>query len=104
VKLVVFGLSVSSSLYPNWEDVRDTARRRLAEADVAMVTSFCPDAIRAAEEVLGSPARIRCFYDLDPGTTLNALRAGQSATYLPERRLVDFDLVLSYTGGAVHPS
>jgi spore maturation protein CgeB len=87
-------------LYPNWEDVRDTARRRLAEADVALVTSFCPDAIGATEEVLGSAARIRCFYDLDPGTTLNGLRTGQAATYIPERGLVDFDLVLSSTGGA----
>jgi spore maturation protein CgeB len=87
-------------LYPNWDDARDTVRRRLAEADVAIVTSFCPDAIRATEEVLGSAARIRCFYDLDPGTTLNALRAGRPAAYIPERGLIDFDLVLSYTGGA----
>jgi spore maturation protein CgeB len=86
-------------LYPNWEDVRDTARRRLAEADVAMVTSFCPDAIQAAEEVLGSSARIRCFYDLDTGATLEVLGAGRAAAYIPERGLSDFDLVLSSTGG-----
>ncbi len=87
-------------LYSNWDDVRDTARRRLAEADVALVTSFCPDAISAAEEVLGSAARIRCFYDLDPGTTLNSVRAGRQPASIPERGLGDFDLVLSSTGGA----
>ncbi|HEY7388292.1 MAG TPA: glycosyltransferase [Bryobacteraceae bacterium] len=87
-------------LYPNWQDVRDTARRRLAEADVAMVTSFCPDAIPATEEVLDSAARIRCFYDFDTGTTLEALRVGRPVAYIPERGLGDFDLVLSCTGGA----
>ncbi|HLI82450.1 MAG TPA: glycosyltransferase [Bryobacteraceae bacterium] len=87
-------------LYPAWDDVRQAARRELAEADAAIVTSFCPDAIVATEEVLDSAARIRCFYDLDTGVTLEALNAGRVVAYIPRRGLGDFDLVLSYTGGA----
>ena len=34
-------------LYQNWHDVRAAAQRDVADADMAMVTSFCPDAIEA---------------------------------------------------------
>ena len=32
-------------LYPDWADVLPLARRAVSEADVAMVTSYCPDAL-----------------------------------------------------------
>ncbi|MBV8731243.1 MAG: glycosyltransferase [Acidobacteriia bacterium] len=86
-------------LYSSWEEIRILAERHLADADVAMVTSFCPDAIAACEAVLGSPARVRCFYDLDTGITIDALRAGRAVEYVPSYGLGDFDLVLTYTGG-----
>jgi len=86
-------------LYGSWQEIRRRAERELADADAAIVTSYCPDAIPACEEVLSSPARIRCFYDLDTGVTLGRLRAGETVEYLPPRGLGDFDLVLSYTGG-----
>jgi len=86
-------------LYSNWEEIRHSAERHLTDADVAMVTSFCPDAIVATEAVLSSDARVRCFYDLDTGVTIDALRSGRTVEYIPERGLSDFDLVLSYTGG-----
>lgn len=86
-------------LYPSWDEVRHRAAQHLTDADAAIVTSYCPDAIEACEEVLGSPARVRCFYDLDTGVTLDRLRNGQAVEYLPARGLGDFDLVLSYTGG-----
>ncbi len=86
-------------LYPSWQEVRRRAERELADADAAMVTSYCPDSVTACEAVLASPARVRCFYDLDTGVTLDRIRAGETVEYLPARGLVDFDLVLSYTGG-----
>lgn len=86
-------------LYPNWEAVRHQAAMHLAEADAAIVTSYCPDAVAASELLLSSPARVRCFYDLDTGVTLDRLRSGQSVDYIPPGGLGDFDLVLSYTGG-----
>ncbi|HET9982719.1 MAG TPA: glycosyltransferase [Longimicrobiales bacterium] len=86
-------------LYDDWEALRPVARRRLADADVAMVTSYCYDAVPASELVLGSPARLRVFYDMDTPVTLAAVRSGQGVAYLPDQGLGDFDLVLSYTGG-----
>jgi len=86
-------------LYNSWDEIKRQRFKHLTEADAAIVTSYCPDAIAACEEVLGSPARVRCFYDLDTGVTLDRIRSGQSVEYLPARGLGDFDLVLSYTGG-----
>ncbi len=86
-------------LYDSWERVRAKAVRELASADAAIVTSYCPDAAQASQEALSSPARVRCFYDLDTGVTLERVREGEKVEYLPENGLRDFDLVLSYTGG-----
>jgi spore maturation protein CgeB len=86
-------------LYPEWEQNLPAARAHLASADVAMVTSYQPDAIAATELVLQSPAAVRVFYDLDTPVTLDALRSGREVAYLGPRGLADFDLVLSYTGG-----
>jgi spore maturation protein CgeB len=86
-------------LYADWEDALPAARRHLSEADVAMVTSYCPDGVAAAELALSSPARLRVFYDLDTPVTLDRLRAGEPVAYIGPRGLSDFDLVLSFTGG-----
>jgi spore maturation protein CgeB len=86
-------------LYENWETILPTAARQLAEADVGMVTSYCPDGIAATELVLNSNAT-KVFYDLDTPVTLDQLLAGKSVPYIGPRGLRDFDLVLSYTGGA----
>jgi len=86
-------------LYRGWQEVTDLARRHLAEADAAMVTSYCPDGIAAAEAVLAAPVPMRIFYDLDTPVTLARLQAGQAVEYIPPQGLGDFDLVLSYTGG-----
>lgn len=86
-------------LYPSWNDVRREAVRHLADADAAIVTSYCPDAAGATEVLLASPVRVRCFYDLDTGITLERVRSGERVEYLPGNGLVNFDLVLSQTGG-----
>lgn len=86
-------------LYPDWENVAAAAERHLADADVAMVTSYCPDGVAACDLVLGSKARRKVFYDLDTPVTLARLKAGERPNYLPGHGLGGFDLVLSYTGG-----
>ena len=86
-------------LYTDWSEVLATARRHLAEADVAMVTSYCPDGVAATALVLESSARLHVFYDLDTPVTLARLESGQPVDYIGPRGLRDFDLVLSYTGG-----
>lgn len=86
-------------LYRDWEDVRARAGREVAEADVATVTSYCPDGLAATELVLDAPRALRLFYDLDTPVTLARLGRGEATGYIGPRGLSDFDLVLSYTGG-----
>ena len=86
-------------LYPDWPSVADMARRAARSADVALVTSYCPDGPAACETVLAHAPGVRAFYDLDTPVTLARLRAGERPAYLPRQGLGDFDLVLSYTGG-----
>ena len=90
-------------LYPDWDDVAPArGARELRDADVAMVTSYCPDGVAATELVLGV-RRAACarFYDLDTPVTLARARRRRGGRLLSARAASrDFDLVLSYTGGA----
>ncbi len=86
-------------LYPDWAAAVPLARRALAGADVAVVTSYCPDALDAARLVEES-AVLSCFYDLDTPVTLARHAAGESIPYIGAQGLAGYDLVLSYTGGA----
>jgi len=86
-------------LYSSWNEVQARATRELADADAAMVTSYCPDGIAASVRVLESAVPRRVFYDLDTPVTLEQLRARNRVPYLPPQGLGDFDLVLSFTGG-----
>jgi spore maturation protein CgeB len=90
---------VELRLYADWGGVRGRAERELADADVGVVTSYCPDGVAATDAVLSSPSR-HVFYDLDTPVTLERLRSGLEVSYIGPRGLQDFDLVLSYTGGA----
>ncbi|MBV9182650.1 MAG: glycosyltransferase [Acidobacteria bacterium] len=85
-------------LYPDWGEVRARAARSVSDADVAIVTSYCPDAQEAADLVRDSTA-IKLFYDLDTAVTIETLRTQGSVSYIPREGLGDFDLVLSYVGG-----
>lgn len=87
-------------LYTDWEQVRPQALSHLKDADIGMVTSYCPDALIAGDLVLDSKAGLKIFYDLDTPVTLKCLERGQSVAYIGPRGLEDYDLVLSYTGGA----
>jgi spore maturation protein CgeB len=86
-------------LYGDWESIRSQAARSVADADVAMVTSYCPDGIAATELMLDGRA-LNVFYDLDTPVTLARLQQGQSLGSIGPRGLAGFDMVLSYTGGA----
>ena len=86
-------------LYRQWEDIAELVKVLTAEADVGIVTSYCPDALIAATVLLSSRCKLRVFYDLDTPVTLSMIREGVFCPYIPEEGLRDFDLVLSYTGG-----
>ena len=87
-------------LYCGWADVLPAARRELADADAGIVTSYCPDALAASALLMHSSVAVRAFYDLDTPVTLANLATGQAVSYVGTRGLRDYDLVLSYTGGA----
>lgn len=86
-------------LYTDWNEIAGQAEQEIRNADVAMVTSYCPDAGSACDLVLASSAGVRSFYDLDTPVTFSRLDAGETVDYIPPYGLSGFDLVLSYTGG-----
>lgn len=86
-------------LYPGWVDIAECAKRELNGADVTIITSYCPDAISAAE-LAGSQGRtLRVFYDMDTPVTLSRFLAAEPVAYIGAAKLREFDLVLSFTGG-----
>ena len=92
---------VTLHLYNEWNDALAVATRLLGEADAAIVTSYCPDGAAACSLILGLTTRLRTiFYDMDTPVTLDRLARSEIIPYLPLEGLGQFDLVLSYTGGA----
>jgi spore maturation protein CgeB len=69
------------------------------DADAAIVTSYCPDALEATELILDQARAVSVFYDLDTPITLSKLEHGGKVPYIGPRGLKDFNLVLSFTGG-----
>jgi spore maturation protein CgeB len=91
-------------LYDAWDP--QLARRAVEQADVAMVTSYCPDGLAACRLVLDTPGPLHVFYDLDTPVTLAALEqhglaVPNGAHYLEPALIPEFDVYLSFTGGAV---
>ncbi len=86
-------------LYPDWAAAVAEARRHLRDADVVIVTSYCPDALVAADLVFEAPRATKVFYDLDTPVTLSRLGTDSKPDYVGPRGFADYDLVLSYTGG-----
>jgi len=85
-------------IYKDWLEARPKIERELAEADVALVSSYCPDAILASEAIWSADV-LRIFYDLDTPVTISRLRRGETVPYVHPAGLGNFDLVLSFTGG-----
>lgn len=86
-------------LYNDWVENLYCAARELRDADIGVVTSYCPDGAAASELVLESHLPRTVFYDMDTPVTLSRLDNGEQIPYLPVEGLSHFDLVLSYAGG-----
>lgn len=86
-------------LYPDWNAISGKALREIRQADAVVITSYCPDGIAAAELAAATPG-LQVFYDLDSPVTLAALNEGKKLSYIGPGGLSQFDIVLSYTGGA----
>lgn len=85
-------------LYEEWNEIAARAEREIRDADVAIVSSYCPDAIAAGDLVV-ERAALSVFYDLDTPVTLSRRARGEGNFYIGADGLANFDLVLSYTGG-----
>lgn len=93
-------------LYSDWSHTREVARNALKSADVAIVTSYCPDGLDACQLVLDTPGPLHAFYDMDPPVTLAALErdglaVADGAHYLTPELIPEFDLYLSFSGGPI---
>ncbi len=86
-------------IYEDWRQVAAEARRELSSADVAVVGSYFPDGIVAADTVLDSAVAVKAFYDIDTPITVAALREQGSTGYLRAEQIPGFDLYFSFTGG-----
>jgi spore maturation protein CgeB len=87
-------------LYTAWQHVKTYARYCVGEADAVIITSYCPDAIDAANLIFEETVCARrVFYDLDTPVTIARFEANGRVEYIPADGLHEFDLVLSYTGG-----
>lgn len=88
-------------IYRDWDEVRPLAARELADADAGLVTSRCPDALAATEQVLAADLSVTAFYDLESPRTVARRRAGQTIEHVDADGYRPFDVVLSYAGGPV---
>ncbi len=88
-------------LYDDWDFVLPAVRRELQDCDVAMVGSYCPDGIRALEELALSRVPVKTFYDIDTPITLAALRERGATSYLKAEQIPVLDLYFSFTGGPI---
>ena len=87
-------------LYSEWEAVRKQAMAAVGDSDAVIVGSYSPDGARIVDEMLNLPGPLHVFYDLDTPITLDNLRSGE-VCYLRREQIPEFDLYLSFTGGAI---
>ena len=85
-------------IYETWKQVQWLVRQEMADSDVAIVGSYCPDAMEAIATLFDSAVPVKAFYDIDTPITVAALHNG-NAEYLKREHVPGFDLYFSFTGG-----
>jgi len=88
-------------IFEHWQQIVSLARRELRDAEVAVVGSYFPDGIVAADEALDSDVPVKAFYDIDTPITIAGLRERGSTDYLRADQVPGFDLYFSFTGGSM---
>jgi len=86
-------------LYSSIEELEGIYTPRIRLADAVIVGSFVPDGTHVCRWVLDEARGIRAFYDIDTPVTLSYLNSN-NCPYLDARQISEFDLFLSFTGGA----
>lgn len=87
-------------LFEEWSAILPSLRRELQDCDVAVLGSYFPHGIAAAEELNNSSVPLRAFYDIDTPITIKRLHMG-GAEYLQPEQVPGFDLYLSFTSGPI---
>lgn len=87
-------------IYRDWNEVRSEALREAGDSDIVMTASYTPEGARISDEVLALPRPLHVFYDLDTPVTLSRLNDAP-LDYLQREQIPQFDLYLSFTGGAL---
>ncbi|MEO8726639.1 MAG: glycosyltransferase [Acidobacteriaceae bacterium] len=88
-------------VFESWQDIIPAVRRALAEADVAVLGSYFPDGIAAAELIANSSVPVKAFYDIDTPITVAKLRSEGATEYLRSDQVPLFDVYFSFTGGPI---
>jgi len=86
-------------LYADVEDLQRRFLGRVRNADVVIVGSYVHEGQRVCDWVLSEARGVRAFYDIDTPVTLRGVRSG-SCAYLATDQIPQFDVMLSFTGGA----
>ena len=85
-------------LYGSFEELIDTYRTTVREADLVIVGSYVPEGARIGEWLVGLvPGRV-AFYDIDTPLTIEALAAGDNE-HLTRALVQRYALYLSAAGG-----
>jgi spore maturation protein CgeB len=86
-------------LYSSLEELRERLGDEV-RADLVMIGSYVPEAVRLAQWVLPRTAALTAFYDIDTPVTVGQLEKGD-CEYLTADLVPRFDLYLSFAGGPV---
>ena len=86
-------------VFEQWDEVEQKVRSELSDADVAVLGSYFPDGVIAAELIASSNAQVKAFYDIDTPITISMLRSRGATDYLRSDQVAYFDVYFSFTGG-----
>ncbi len=86
-------------LYEDWQSIRKSALKEVADSDVVMVGSYFPDGLALIDELADSPVPVKTFYDIDTPITVSQLRETGHTEYLKAEQIPLFDVYFSFTGG-----
>lgn len=86
-------------LYSSLEELRQRLGDEI-RADLVMIGSYVPEAVRLAEWILPRAAGLTAFYDIDTPVTVGHLER-DDCEYLSPELVPRFDLYLSFAGGPI---
>jgi spore maturation protein CgeB len=86
-------------LYSSLQELRERLGDEI-RADLVMIGSYVPEAVRLAEWALPRATGLTAFYDIDTPVTVGHLERGE-CEYLIPALVPRFDLYLSFAGGPI---